>query len=163
MQFLVLRFYVYSIVDIYGSVKRISPEARSQMDLDLKTILLSCRKFVTYNIDPLESYSSKFFELITYDKPTALSNLVNHLPMYPLRVLKNFFLFSSKDFMQKKGSGGSNFIVKTEDLVTVFELSKSCLISLVEDQKFIEDQDYSNFIVEIVVEGNEKAKSSTAN
>jgi hypothetical protein len=133
------------------------------MELDLRTVLLSCKKFIFQNLDSMEAYMTRFFDLITYDKPTALSNIVNNLNAYPLRVLKNFFLFSSKEFIQKKGSGGSNFVVKTEDLVTVFELSKSCLISLVEDQNFIEDKDFCNTLIELVVGGNEQAKSLTAN
>lgn len=158
-----MRFYIYSIVDIYGSVKRISPEAKSQMELDLNTILLSCKKFISTGIESLEAYSTKFFELVVYDKPTALNNLVNNLKDYSLRILKNFYLFSSKEFMQRKASGSSNLVVKTEDLVTLFELSRSCLISLVEDHKIIQEGDYSSTIVELVVGGNEQAKTNTAN
>jgi hypothetical protein len=163
MHYLVLRFYVYSIIDIYGSVKRITFEAKSQMELDIKTIFLTCKKFVQHQIESLETYALKFFDLVTFDEPTALNNLVSHLGTYPLRLLKNFYLFSSKDGQQLKSLTGSSYVVKTEKLVTIFELSRACLLSLVEDQKIVAEQDFSNGLVEIVVAGNEQAKSNTAN
>jgi hypothetical protein len=163
MSSLIMKFYVHSIIDIYGSVKRISPEAKAQMMLDMQTVFLYCRKFVLEGVDALEAYAEKFFELVVYDKPTALSNLVTYLPEYPLRILKNFYLFASRDGGQRKSVIGSSYVVKTEDLVTIFELSRSCLISLVEDQKIIVDTDFSNTIVELVVQGNERSKTSTSN
>lgn len=158
LQKLVVTFYIHSIVDIYGSVKRISPGAKGQMLLDIQSLLLSCKNFVNQDLSSLEHYYQKFFELVTYDEPTALSNLVSNLSVYPLRLLKHFYLFASKDNYQRKSVISSNYVVKTEKMVTLFELSRSCLISLVEDQKVIEDSHYSDVLVELVTHCSQEAK-----
>jgi hypothetical protein len=128
------------------------------MLLDIRSLLMSCKNFMGQDLSDLENYYQKFFELVTYDEPTALSNLVSNLDAYPLRLLKHFYLFTAKDSLQRKSVINSNYIVKTEKMVTLFELSRSCLTSLVEDQKIIEESHFSDTLVELVVAANAEAK-----
>lgn len=128
------------------------------MALDIQSLCIACKNFISYEVSILNQYFSKFFELITYEEPTALSNLVGNLSVYPLRILKNFYLFTAKEILQRKSVSNSNFVVKTEKMVTLFELSKSCLISLVEDQKIVIDSDFCETLIEFVSFSSEKLK-----
>ena len=158
LYFLIVKFHIYSLIDIYGSVKRISPGAKSQMILDVLFILDNSKRYVFSSLRTLEDYALDFFNIIQYDEPSALSTLVSSLGKYPLRILKNFYLYASKDVQVRKSFSSSSIVVKTEKLVTLFELSRSCLLSLVEDQKIIDPHDFSSKLVEIILASNEKAK-----
>ena len=95
-----------------------------------------------------------------YDEPTALRNLVEGLQTYQLRILKNFYLYAgAKESAPRKVAFKSNsLVVKTEKLVTLFELARSCLIAMLDDEKVIVTSDYSPAVVETILSANDKAK-----
>ena len=154
-----IKFHVNSLIDIFGSVKRITPAAKSQMTLDILSILDNSKRLVKQSLRPLEDYAMEFFNIVQYDEPTALSTLVSNLGRYPLRILKNFYLYASKEVVVRKSFSSLNTVVRTEKLVTLFELSRSCLISLVDDQKAICAADYSPHLIEVVLLASDKSKS----
>lgn len=129
------------------------------MTLDILSILDNSKRLIKQSLRPLEDYAMDFFNLVQYDEPSALGTLVNNLGRYPLRILKNFYLYASKDVVVRKSFSTLNTVVRTEKLVTLFELSRSCLMSLVDDQKVISSSDYSPLLIEVVLLSNEKSKS----
>ena len=155
---MVVRFHINSLIDIYGAIKKISPAAKSQMTLDSLAVLEGSKRHVKSDLRVLEDYCLNYFSLVQYDEPTALNNIVQHLSKYPLRVLKNFYLYAGKDVAVRKGLTSSNLVIKTEKLVTIFELSRSCLCSLVEDQHYIDQEDYSPELTQLLLTAGERSK-----
>jgi hypothetical protein len=154
----VVKFHITSAIDVYGSIKRISPAAKSQMTLDALAILDGSKRLVKVDLRPLEDYCMNYFSLVQYDEPTALNNIVQHMATYPLRTLKNYYLYSGKDITLRKGLTSSALVIKTEKLVTIFELSRSCLCSLVEDRHHINQDDCSPDLIQLLLTANDRSK-----
>ena len=159
MAFLVVKFNIHSLIDIYGSVKKISPAAKNQMMLDALNVLDSSKRLLKVDFRVLEDYITKYFSLVQYDEMLALAGVANNIRNYSLRILKGFYLYSSKEMNVKKFFSTSNLVVKTEKLMTIFELSRSCLLSLVEDRKFIAQEDCSQVLIDILLAGVEAARN----
>jgi hypothetical protein len=129
------------------------------MTLDILNILDSSKKLLKIELRVLEDYSMKYFALVQYDEMLALAGVANNIRNYSLRILKGFYLYASKETNMKKFFSTTNVVVKTEKLMTIFELSRSCLLSLVEDKNFIAQEDCSQILIDILLAGVETARN----
>ena len=131
------------------------------MTLDILNMLDNCKRLLRTDMQALEDYVMTFLGFVQYDEPTALGTIVQQLSVYSLRILKNFYLSAGQQLPAKKGAFGGTtpVVVKTEKLVTLFELSRSCLLSLIEDQQLIRAEHFSATLLDMLVAAD-KLRSS---